>query len=160
MRVDEMISSNSCSYFRVLIDRASHMFTIARQREFAPYQITPQQGFILFLLANIKHGATLAEMAKHSKREINTISLQMSTLERDGLIKKTRVRPKSTLLNFKLTEKGYDIHEKISKMEADMTIMSVLSEEERQIGISLMKKIKARTEKYIITTDVNEVEYQ
>jgi DNA-binding MarR family transcriptional regulator len=135
------------------------MFSVVRQKEFVPYGITPPQGFILFILANIHHKVTLAELAKHSKREINSISLQMSIMEKDGLVKKTRVRPKSTLLNFELTEKGLDIYEKISKMEADLTIMSILSEEERQIGISLMNKIMENAEKYIIKA-IDDVEYQ
>jgi DNA-binding MarR family transcriptional regulator len=148
--MDEMISNNSRLYLRVLIDRASNLFLTARQKEFAPYEVTPPQGSILFLLANIGHKATLAELARHSRREINTISLQMSTMERDGLIKKTRVKPKSTLLVFELTEKGADIHKKLSKMTADKTIMSALTEKERQQAIALVKKIISRTEKYII----------
>jgi len=34
--------------------------------------------------------ATLATLAKDGDREINTISLQMTTLEKDGLVKKIR----------------------------------------------------------------------
>jgi DNA-binding MarR family transcriptional regulator len=148
--MDEMISHNSRLYLRVLIDRASHLFLTARAKEFAPYEITPPQASILFLLSNIGHKATLAELAKHSRRENNTISLQMSMMERDGLVKKTRVKPKSTLLVFELTEKGIDIYNKISQMTADKVIMSVLTEKERQQAISLVKKIIASTEKYII----------
>jgi len=148
---DGMISHDSCLYLRVLIDRTSHLFLTARQKELSPYSITPQQAYILFLLFNIGHKTSLVEMAMHSGREINTISAQMTNLEKDGLIKKTRVKPKSTLLCFELTDKGFDIYNKISKKEADKTIISVLSEKERQQAILMLKKIIAKTEKYIIS---------
>jgi len=45
-------------------------------------------------------------MARYTDREINTLSMQMMRMEKDGLVRKTRETPKSTLLSFEMTEKG------------------------------------------------------
>jgi DNA-binding MarR family transcriptional regulator len=69
-------------------------------------------------------------------------------MERDGLLEKVREKPKSTLLRFQLTEKGIDIYKKSNEMKSDKTIMSVLTEAERQQLISIMKKVIRAAEKY------------
>jgi DNA-binding MarR family transcriptional regulator len=63
-------------------------------------------------------------------------------------LEKVREKPKSTLLRFQLTEKGIDIYKKSNEMKSDKTIMSVLTEAERQQLISIMKKVIRAAEKY------------
>jgi DNA-binding MarR family transcriptional regulator len=72
----------------------------------------------------------------------------MTTLEKDGLVKKIREVPKSRLLRFELTEKGLDIYNKSKNRKVDKAIMSTLSKEEREQLISLLKKIISKAEKY------------
>jgi DNA-binding MarR family transcriptional regulator len=120
----------------------------ARQKELSPYHLSSRQAYILFLLYHLGQRATLATLAKDGDREINTISLQMTTLEKDGLVKKIREVPKSRLLRFELTEKGLDIYNKSKNRKVDKAIMSTLSKEEREQLISLLKKIISKAEKY------------
>jgi len=47
-----------------------------------------------------------------------------------------------------VTEKGIDIYKKSNEMKSDKTIMSVLTEAERQQLISIMKKVIRAAEKY------------
>ena len=146
--MEEIVSRNSGVYARLLLGRARHLMLNARQKEVAPFQISPRQAYILFILHSLGHKATLTELANYSDRGINTLSMQMTRMEKDGLVKKVREIPKSTLLRFELTEKGLDIYIKTNKLKADKAIMSALSEEERQTLISMLKRIIDKAEKY------------
>lgn len=120
----------------------------ARQKELQPYHITPQQGVILAFLYNLGHKATLSELAKHTGKGANTISPQMTALERDGLVKKEREVPKSTLLSFELTGKGREICQYTMKVKSADAIMSVLSEDECRQLIAMLQKIIKQAKKY------------
>jgi DNA-binding MarR family transcriptional regulator len=72
----------------------------------------------------------------------------MAKMEKDGLVKKSREVPKSTLLNFELTDKGREVFKKSSEQKADRAIMSVLSEDERQQLISMLQKIIVKSNDY------------
>jgi DNA-binding MarR family transcriptional regulator len=69
-------------------------------------------------------------------------------MERDGLVTKTRENRKSVLKKFDLTEKGVIAHENCAKKNSIKKIMSVLSEEELQQLILLMKRLSSEAEKY------------
>jgi DNA-binding MarR family transcriptional regulator len=148
MVLEEVTARNRSLYARLLIGRARHLMLNARQKELAPYHISSRQAYILYILYHLGQKATLATLAKDSDREINTISLQMTTLEKDGLVKKIREVPKSRLLRFELTEKGLATYSKSKNQKVDKAIMSALSKEEREQLISILKKIIKKAEKY------------
>jgi DNA-binding MarR family transcriptional regulator len=142
----EIVYRNSSLYARHLIGRARHLMLLARQKELSPYQISPGQFNVLFILHKLGHEATLAELASYCYRGISNLSTQLTRMEKDGLIKKFREAPKSTLLKFKLTKKGFNCYRKNNKVTSAKVIMSVLSEEERQKLISILKKIINKAE--------------
>jgi DNA-binding MarR family transcriptional regulator len=72
----------------------------------------------------------------------------MTRMERDGIVKKVRETPKSTLISFELTAKGIETYNYVKKMKTIKHIMSVLSEEERQELISTLQKIIIEAAKY------------
>jgi DNA-binding MarR family transcriptional regulator len=146
--MEERSSRDSHLYARLLLGRARHLMLNARRKELAPYQISPRQAYILFILYNLDHKATLTELARYSDRGINTLSMQMTRMEKDGLVKKFRETPKSTLLSFELTEKGINTYNRSKIMKSDKAIMSIFSEEERQQLISMLLRIIAKAEKY------------
>jgi len=137
----EIASKDSSIYTRLLMGRARHLMLNARQKEVAPYHVSPQQAYLLFILQSLGHKATLSELAGYINRGINTLSMELTKMEKDGLVKKTRETPKSTLLTIELTEKGLETYKKTNKLKTDIAIMSVLSEEERQKLISMLNKI-------------------
>ena len=146
--VEAKISKNSYKYSWHLIGKASHLLFWVRQRELTPYNILPRQAYILFLLYNLDHKATLAELSRLTDRKPGTLSIIISRMERDGLIKKLRENPRSVLLKYELTKKGIEAYKTSSKMKSEKAIFSVLSEEERQQLISIMEKVIVRTAKY------------
>ena len=141
-------SHNNNWYARHYIGQARDLMIKARQKELKPYHITPQQGVILAFLYNLGHKATLSELSSHTGKGPNTISPQMTALERDGLVNKERAVPKSTLLSFDLTDKGREICQYTMKVKSVDAIMSVLGEDECKELISMLKMIIKRAKKY------------
>ncbi len=144
----ELTSKNSILYSRFLIGRARHFFVAVREKELSPYHISPPQAHILNIINNLGNKATLAELAERTDRIINTLSIQMTKLEKAGLVKKIRDTPKSNKLRFELTEKGLYVCKKIKKTRSLTVIMSALTEEERQQLIPLLEKIVKNATKY------------
>jgi len=146
--VETKIAQNSYKYSWHLIGKVSHLLFWVRQRELMPYNILPRQAYILFLLYNLDHKATLDELSRLTDRKTGTLSIIISRMERDGLVKKIRENPRSVLLKYELTEKGVAAYKTSSKMKSEKAIFSVLSEEERRQLISILEKVIDRTEKY------------
>ena len=131
-----------------LIGRTRHLMLLARQKDLRPYEISPQQAHILDVLYDLGRKATLDELAKETERGIAVVSTRLTRMERDGLVTKTRENRKSVLKKFDLTEKGVIAHENCAKKNSIKKIMSVLSEEELQQLILLMKRLSSEAEKY------------
>jgi DNA-binding MarR family transcriptional regulator len=145
-KIEQIISQDSSFYSRYLIGAAKHAMEMSTRKVLAKYHISPQQAQILFIIYNLRK-TTLAELAKHTARGNNTVSKQTRVLIKEGLLKKIRETPKSTLLSFELTEKGFDAFNfSNDRIKADREIMSVLSEEERQQLISMLNKIITKAE--------------
>ena len=148
VNMEEITARDSSLYARLLLGRARHLMIKARTKELTPYHISPRQANVLFVLYNLGHKATLSELAKHTDREKNTLSIQLTRMERDGIVNKVRETPKSTLISFELTEKGIVTYNYAKKSKTIKQIMSVLSEEERQELIAILKKIINKAGKY------------
>ena len=138
---------------RQLLGKARRMMLYARNKELAPYHISSNQAFLLFVIfyhsqKHPDHRITLAELSQQTDREKNTISLQMTTMEKDGLVKKIREVPKSNQLSFELTEKGLDAFHKSKHWKTDKAIMGALSKDELEVLIGLLTKIIKKAEKY------------
>jgi len=140
------INDNSV-YARYMLSRARYFMTRARRKELAPYHISARQIFMMDLIVNLKRKVTLTELAKYANRGIGSLSVQLTKMESDGLIKRTRENTTSTLLTFELTEKGLDIYYSCQKLKGISVIMSVLSDEELQQFIVMLEKISKKAEK-------------
>jgi DNA-binding MarR family transcriptional regulator len=146
--LDEIAAINSKLYSRILISRVRDLMLDIRQDELAPYDISPRQAYILEILFKLGHKATLTQLAKYNEREANTISVQMTKMEKEGLVRKVRKSSKSTLLIYELTQKGLDIYQQTKKQTSEKAIMSALSGDERQEFMALLNKILAKANKY------------
>jgi len=145
--IEKASSQNSSFYSRYLICEAKHFMLKARKKELSQYHITPEQIQIIGIIYTL-HKTTLAELSRLTNRTINTLSSQMSKMEKNGLVKKTRETPQSTLLSIELTEKGFSVYNCGYKGNVTEEIMSVLSEEERQQLISMLKNVVDKAKKY------------
>ena len=146
--MEDMEFDDIALYSRYLLGKANHSLFKARKKELRPFHISPQQATALFLVDSLGRQATLTEIARHTDRGVNSISPQMSTLEKDGLVKKTRIEPKSTLLSFKLTAKGLKTFQNTHKSQSIKDIMSILSDKEQKQLVLILQKIINNAEKY------------
>jgi len=137
----EVKSNNSLMYSRFLIGKTRQILLRARKKELDAYSVTPRQAHVLTCIYELGKKADLSALAERTERNMNTLSINMTKMEQDGLVKKIRDTPKSTKLRFELTERGYYIYQNVRKVKSAKTIMSALTEEERQQLIALLEKI-------------------
>jgi DNA-binding MarR family transcriptional regulator len=121
----EIASNDSSVDASVLMDRAKHLMLNARQKEVAPYHISPQQAYLLFVLYRIGHKATQLELSRYINTRIGTLSVEITRMEKDGLVKKTRETSKSTFLTIELTAKGIQTYKNTNKLKSDKATMSI-----------------------------------
>jgi DNA-binding MarR family transcriptional regulator len=146
--LEERISQDLKRYAWILIGKAREDMLKARQNELAPYEISPRQAYVCDILYHLGRKVTIAEVAKHVDREVNTLAQQLNRMEKDGLVKRYQEKAKSTLLTYELTEKGVTAYQNSLKRDAIKKVMSVLSEKELGQLISMMEQIIAAAEKY------------
>jgi DNA-binding MarR family transcriptional regulator len=147
-RVAKQNSSNLNSGLWLLIGKIHHKRILVRQRELIPYNIPTRQLHILGIIHDLGPRATIAEIAKKVERKVDVVSRQTVSMEKDGLIKRIKDKPKTRLLRLELTEKGLDLVRIKDKSKAMDEIISVLNVEERQQLKTLLSKILIKLNEY------------
>ena len=109
-----------------------HKMFWLRQKELRRYNITARQLHILEVIENLGSKATISTVAKVVNRKIDVISRQTMMLEKSGLIERTKDRPGSRLLTFKLTEKSLELLKIAKHSDAMREVLAVLNKEERK----------------------------
>jgi DNA-binding MarR family transcriptional regulator len=125
----------------LLMGKIHHKRMLLRQKELKEYNIPTRQLYMLQLIRDLGLKTTISEIAKTVEREVESISRQLVSMEKDGLIKRTRVSPKSRLLKIELTEKGIKLAKISGKSKAMDKIISVLNTEEQQKLYSLLNRM-------------------
>ena len=125
----------------LLMGKIHHKRMLLRQKELKEYNIPTRQLYMLQAIRDLGSKTTISEMAKTVEREVESISRQLVSMEKDGLIKRTRVSPKSRLLKIELTEKGIKLAKISGKSKAMDKIISVLNTEEQQKLYSLLNRM-------------------
>jgi DNA-binding MarR family transcriptional regulator len=142
--MDDNDKLNKLTYARELLGKARRLLVEARQDELAPYHISPLQLSFLRAIRDLGQQATLVELSKYFNRAVNTVSLQITALEKLGMISKILVIPKSRQLRFELTELGRTVYDSANDSESLRVILGKLSDEElRQMAVIMEKLISA-----------------
>ena len=132
----------------LLMGKIHHKRMLLRQKELKEYNIPTRQLYMLQLIRDLGLKTTISEIAKIVEREVESISRQLVSMEKDGLIKRTRVSPKSRLLKIELTEKGIKLAKISGKSKAMDKIISVLNTEEQQKLYSLLNRMLIAINEY------------
>lgn len=132
----------------LLFGNISHFIGLARRRELNYYRIPPQQLYVLRIIQDLGPKATLSEVAKNVEREINAISRQTISMEKDGLIRRIKDTPKSRLLRIELTEKGLGMLKISRESKSINEIFSIFSEEKLQQMYTDLNKILIQAKKH------------
>jgi DNA-binding MarR family transcriptional regulator len=119
-------------YFKLwlLVGQLSHSIILARQRELDELDMPVRQYHVLRIIQDLGKEATLSKIAVEAERKENVISRQTIRMEKDGLIKRVKTKPKSNLLRLELTSKGLGIVNKSKKSPSIEAVFSSISEEE------------------------------
>jgi DNA-binding MarR family transcriptional regulator len=129
--------------------KAHHSVELARQKELNKYGIPHRQTHVLRTIKDLGANATLSEIAKAVDRKPHVISSQTISMEKDGLIKRIRTTPKSSLLRIELTEKGLQMIKSASKSKSFDDIFSFLTEKERQQMKANFDRMATNAENYL-----------
>jgi len=114
----------------------------AREKELSQYGISVMQSAILLHIKILGEKATIGEISRWVLREPNTVSVNLSRMEKQGLVIKGKSRSgKKSIVYITLTDKGEQALKQSLKRESIRDIMSCLSSEEerKQLSSSLIK---------------------
>ena len=132
----------------ILIGDLNHKMFWLRQKELSEYNVTARQLHILEVIESLGSKATISTVAKAVNRKIDVISRQTRMLEKDGFIKRTKDKPRSRVLTFKLNEKSLELL-KIAKHSKGMSeVLSVLTREERQQLNVVLNRLSSKVNDY------------
>ena len=113
-----------------------------RRKELRQLNITTSKGFVLTGIKLFGDRATPAQISRWLFLEPHSISELLSTMEKEGLIRKVRDLGRRDQLRVVLTEKGSEICQQMLKIESIRRMMSSLSTEERQLLRSCLLKLR------------------
>jgi len=125
----------------LLISQLSHSIILARQQELNQHDMPVRQYQILRIIQDQGVEATLSKISLEAERKANVISRITMRMEKDGLIKRTKIKPKSNLLRLELTQKGVDIVNASKESKSIDKIFSSLSSEEQKQLESILNKL-------------------
>jgi DNA-binding MarR family transcriptional regulator len=126
----------------ILFGQTRHLAMRLRQKELLQYGLTPRQAALLWLIPTLGRRATPAEIARCAGREDHTISSNLNTMERKGMIKRMRDLDRKNMRRIALTKKGEQLAKKALELNSVMKIMSALSEKDRQRLRSILEKMR------------------
>jgi DNA-binding MarR family transcriptional regulator len=102
-------------------------------------------------MQDLGSSATITDVAKIVRRKPEVISRQGISMEKDGLIKRIKSKPKSNLLRLELTEKGVEMANISRKSDSINKVFSSLSREERRQMESILNNLIIKAKNYIVT---------
>ena len=133
----------------------NHKMYLVRNKELNKHGITTRQMHILRLIDALGEKAGISVIAKATERNLDTVSRQAVGLEKDGLIKRILVKPKSRLLRFELTDKGRKLL-KISQFSNGMNeVSSILTENELLQLNAVLDRLLIKLKQYDPETDID-----
>ena len=126
-----------------LLGQARLSMTKVRRKElYQQCNISLSKSIVLLSLKVIGDKATPAQISRWLFREPHSISELLSTMEKEGLVRKVRDLDRRDQLRVVLTEKGREICHQLLKIASIRRIMSSLSAEERQLLRSCLLKLR------------------
>jgi DNA-binding MarR family transcriptional regulator len=133
------------------MDQFSHSMYLLWRNELTQYGVHVRQSQILRVMQDLGSSATITDVAKIVRRKPEVISRQGISMEKDGLIKRIKSKPKSNLLRLELTEKGVEMANISRKSDSINKVFSSLSREERRQMESILNNLIIKAKNYIVT---------
>ncbi len=128
-----------------LINQTGHAFSLARTRELSKYGLSMMRAAVLLVLQTRDNNATPTEISQWLLREPHTISALLDRMEKDGLIRRYRDLRKKNTVRVVMTDKGRAAYQQSLQRQTFHSVMSVLSDDEREQLRNIMTKLWLRT---------------
>lgn len=107
-------------------------------------RVTYTRAAILFLVKAAGKRATPAEISRWIIREPHTISALINRMQEDGLVRKVKDLERKNWIRIELTDKGEEALRQAMDVEIIGTIISSLSDEEQDILLSYLNKLRTK----------------
>ena len=120
--------------------KAKRCLSKSRELELLPYQITPEQASILYILSKIGK-TTRADIARLSCRDLATVSGLIKRMNKKGLVNLEKDTNNKRLYWLLLTKTGEEIYQKTTKREVIKESFSSLTKKERKQLKDILEKI-------------------
>jgi len=133
----------------------NHKMYLVRNKELNKRGITTRQMHILRLIDALGEKAALSVIAKATERKVDVVSRQAAGMEKDGLIKRIRVKAKSRLLRLELTDKGRELLKIIRISDGMNEVSSILTEKELEQLHAGLDKLLTKLKQYDPATDID-----
>jgi DNA-binding MarR family transcriptional regulator len=114
----------------------------AVERELMKYNISTDAAAVLFTVVRQGREATPASIARELLLEPNSISEQLTRMEKDGLVRKVKDPDKRSRVLVELTDKGCSAFYSSATFRSSRKAMSVLTAEERSTLWALLAKLR------------------
>lgn len=134
----------------VLLHQAKDAAFKAREKELSQYGISNREAAVLFIIQAIGGKAIPAEISRWLFREHHTVTALLSRMEKKGLITKAKDSHRKNLWEVSLAEKGQNAYRQSIKRESIHMAMSVLSENERRLLRTCLKKVRDQALKHSV----------
>lgn len=130
------------------IGRVNHAILLIRQQELRQLHIPVRQFHLLIAIRDLGPNATLSELSKRMERGQNVISEQTMRMETEGLIRRIKETPRSTLLKIEVTQKGLNLIRFGRESKIMSGVFSSISEKESKQLKSILNKILIQAQNY------------
>lgn len=127
----------------VLFDQTRDILIHAIEIEMKQAEINFPQSRIVFILTQRRSGMTQKEMAGSLLRKLNSISILINKMEKQGLVRKKKSE-KDKKVYVTLTRKGLGVWERINERAIYLTFSALTDEEKEQFRF-LLRKLRAKT---------------
>jgi DNA-binding MarR family transcriptional regulator len=125
-----------------LLRRTSRGIGKAVERELMKYDISTDAAAVLFTVVRQGREATPASIARELLLEPNSISEQLTRMEKEGLVRKVKDPDKRSRVLVELTDKGLSAFRSSATFRSSRKAMSVLTAEERSLLWALLARLR------------------
>ena len=130
----------------IALDQTYVAVSKCQEAVFAKAGLTLQQYRVLMVINFAKYPLTQTDVARYLDRNTNSISLIIDRMEKINLVKRVRDSKDRRALRLVITAKGKDLFKQATTHGLGLTetMRSCCSEEEIQIIINLLEKVRER----------------
>jgi DNA-binding MarR family transcriptional regulator len=130
-----------------IMARTNHALARVRQKELHQYGINMNDAIVLFTVIRLKDAASPTAISRQLFWEPHTVSAQLKTMEKKGLIRRVKDQKRQNLIWVEITEKGLEAYRQSSLHKSTRKMMSALTKEEQLQLWAMLAKIRQKTMK-------------